>query len=251
MIVQFSIYSSSPCLFQMAVWWCVLFPLFFLTLSCVYPCCASTPGLLQAYSYSLKSTRCTHARVQQLLMRYKEELLEDKQFEDRDLELQTIPSLSTDFYHWLQMKDWERLSAASQDLHTFWAHLDMKRKEMEVDKVEQRAAHWMGTRGKAKTTIPQGIHRIQTDLRDLMTKVNFQLRCVNSSSVSPTSPPTLTRAVSPSSSHQALSKSLWTSRLEGYVILRDLERYLTKLARDFILLKTKHSGPPSAQPSGR
>lgn len=48
---------------------------------------------------------------------------------------------------------------------------------MEVDKVEQREAHWMGTRGKAKTSIPQGIHRIQTDLRDLMTKVNFQVQC--------------------------------------------------------------------------
>lgn len=34
----------------------------------------------------------------------KEELLDDEQFEDIDLELQTIPSLSTDFYHWLQMK---------------------------------------------------------------------------------------------------------------------------------------------------
>lgn len=74
------------------------------------------------------------------------------------------------------VQDWERLSAASQALHTFWAHLDMKRKEMEVDKVEQREAHWMGTRGKAKTSIPQGIHRIQTDLRDLMTKVNFQVQ---------------------------------------------------------------------------
>ncbi|CAB1352669.1 unnamed protein product [Coregonus sp. 'balchen'] len=235
----------------MAVWWRVLFPLFFLTLSWVYPCCSSTPGLLQAYSYSLKSTRCTHARVQQLLRRYKEELLDDKQFEDRDLELQTIPSLSTDFYHWLQMKDWERLSAASRDLHTFWAHLDMKRKEMEGDKVEQRAAHRMGSMGKAKLTIPESIQCIQTDLRDLMTKVNFQLRYVNSSSVSPTSPPALTHPVSPSASHQAPSKSLWNSRLEGYVILRDLERYLTKLARDFILLKTKQSGPPGAQPRGR
>ncbi|CAB1316316.1 unnamed protein product [Coregonus sp. 'balchen'] len=181
----------------------------------------------------------------------KEEQLDNKQFEDRSLELQTLPSLSTDFYHWLQMKDWERLSAASRDLHTFWAHLDMKRREMEREEVGQGAAHGMGRSGKAKPTIPESIQCILTDLRDLMTKVNFQLRCVNSSSVSPISPPALTGAVSPPSSHQAPSKSLWTSRLEGYVILRDLERYLTKLARDFHLLKTKHRGPPGAQPRGR
>ncbi|XP_021473961.2 uncharacterized protein LOC110533775 [Oncorhynchus mykiss] len=244
MILQFSNHSSCLCLFQMSVWWQVLFLQFFLTLSCVYQCCASPPGLLKSYSYSLKSIRCTHTRVQQLLRRYKEEQLDNKQFEDRSLEWQTLPSLSTDFYHWLQMKDWERLSAASRDLHTFWAHLDMKRREIEREEVGQGAAHRMGSRGKPKPSIPERIQHILTDLRDLMTKVNFQLRCVNSSNVSPTSPPALTRAVSTPSSHQAPSKSLWTSRLEGYVILRDLERYLTKLARDFILLKTKHRGPP-------
>lgn len=31
----------------------------------------------------------------------------------------------------------------------------------------------------------------------------------------------------------------WDSRVEGYIILRDLDLYLTKLARDFLLLATK------------
>ncbi len=35
------------------------------------------------------------------------------------------------------------------------------------------------------------------------------------------------------------SKTLWDSRVEGYVILRDLDLYLTKLARDFLLLASK------------
>ncbi|XP_076849471.1 uncharacterized protein LOC143497423 [Brachyhypopomus gauderio] len=34
--------------------------------------------------------------------------------------------------------------------------------------------------------------------------------------------------------------SRWVSRLEGYVILRDLERYLSRLARDYTLLKAKY-----------
>lgn len=33
--------------------------------------------------------------------------------------------------------------------------------------------------------------------------------------------------------------SQWVSALEGYVILRDLERYLSKLVRDYTLLRAK------------
>ncbi|KAG9282124.1 hypothetical protein AMEX_G737 [Astyanax mexicanus] len=39
---------------------------------------------------------------------------------------------------------------------------------------------------------------------------------------------------------QVSGPSRWVSRLEGYVILRDLERYLTKLARDYTLLRAKY-----------
>lgn len=35
------------------------------------------------------------------------------------------------------------------------------------------------------------------------------------------------------------SQTVWDSRVEGYIILRDLELYLTKLARDFLLLASK------------
>lgn len=74
------------------------------------------------------------------------------------------------------VQDWERLSAASRDLHTFWAHLDMKRREIEREEVGQGAAHRMGSRGKPKPSIPERIQHILTDLRDLMTKVNFQVQ---------------------------------------------------------------------------
>lgn len=35
------------------------------------------------------------------------------------------------------------------------------------------------------------------------------------------------------------SRTVWDSRVEGYIILRDLDLYLTRLARDFLLLATK------------
>lgn len=35
------------------------------------------------------------------------------------------------------------------------------------------------------------------------------------------------------------SKTVWESRVEGYVILRDLDLYLTKLAREFLLLASR------------
>lgn len=35
------------------------------------------------------------------------------------------------------------------------------------------------------------------------------------------------------------SKTVWDSRVEGYIILRDLDLYLTKLARDFLLLASR------------
>lgn len=35
------------------------------------------------------------------------------------------------------------------------------------------------------------------------------------------------------------TKTVWDSRVEGYIILRDLDLYLTKLARDFLLLASK------------
>lgn len=38
---------------------------------------------------------------------------------------------------------------------------------------------------------------------------------------------------------QRSARTVWDSRVEGYIILRDLDLYLTKLARDFLLLASK------------
>lgn len=55
---------------------------------------------------------------------------------------------------------------------------------------------------------------------------------MRSSWTKPTSP---TAPLNP----QTRSKTVWDSRVEGYIILRDLDLYLTKLARDFLLLALK------------
>lgn len=59
----------------------------------------------------------------------------------------------------------------------------------------------------------------------------LQMSYMNSSWTKPTSRTPL--------NPQTRSKTVWDSRVEGYVILRDLDLYLTKLARDFLLLASK------------
>lgn len=56
---------------------------------------------------------------------------------------------------------------------------------------------------------------------------------VKSSATKPVTAPVLTLL------KESSSKTVWDSRVEGYIILRDLDLYLTKLARDFLLLASK------------
>ncbi|XP_071390945.1 interleukin-27 subunit alpha [Centroberyx affinis] len=219
----------------MTVWWRALFPLCCI-LSCVALCCASTPVLQRAkYSNSLRLTRFTRARVQHLLKKYKEQQLGNKNFENRSRQLKALPVLSTDFHSWLKLTDWERLRTAAWDLHTYWDMLEQKRKQLEQAEKEQMAAQEL----RPAITLPQSIEHIQLDLRDLMRQVNRQMNHVNGSRVSPTSPSVPPASQGPPLSHQPPSQMLWDSRVEGYIILRDLDLYLTKLARDFLLLASK------------
>ncbi|XP_070700289.1 uncharacterized protein [Pempheris klunzingeri] len=106
--------------------------------------------------------------------------------------------------------------------------LERKRKQLEREEREQMA-------GRAvRTTLPQSIKHIQLDLRDLMSQVSSQMTYMQSSWTKPPSPMVQT-PLNPETS----SKTVWDSRVEGYIILRDLDLYLTKLARDFLLLASK------------
>ncbi|GAA6235967.1 uncharacterized protein LOC108893571 isoform X1 [Lates japonicus] len=206
----------------MTVWWRAL-----ILLCCILNCVDSTPSqVLQRnkYNSSFRLTKFTRTRVQQLLNRYKEQHLGNRNFEDRNRQLKDLPLLSTDFDSWLKLEDWERLHAAFWDMQAYWNMLEWKRKQLEREGKEQMAA---------RTTLPQSIKHIQLDLRDLMSQVSSQMSYMKSSWVKPTSP--IWTALNPETS----SKTVWDCRVEGYIILRDLDLYLTKLARDFLLLASK------------
>ncbi|XP_068572425.1 uncharacterized protein [Cebidichthys violaceus] len=211
-------------LFQMTVWWRAL-----ILLCCVLDCVeSSSPSpVLQRnkYNNSFRLTRSTRTRVQQLQRKYKEQQLGNKHFEDRSQQLKDLPLLSTDFYRWINLTEWERLHAAFWDMQAYWKTLERKRKQLEKEEKEQMVDRAFGT------TLPQSIRHIQLDLRDLMSQVSSQMSYMNSSWTKPTSPTPL--------NPQTRSKTIWDSRVEGYIILRDLDLYLTKLARDFLLLASK------------
>ncbi|XP_056141427.1 LOW QUALITY PROTEIN: uncharacterized protein LOC130117249 [Lampris incognitus] len=243
-----------------------LIPLFFIVLSYVCLCCTSPP-VPQGTKYynSFRLTRFTRTRVQQLLKRYKEQQLGDEHFEDRSLQMSSLPLLSIEFYSWLDLKDFDRLHAAYRDLHTYWNMLEQKKRQMRTNEIGQRVV------GRHKTNpgiiLPASIEYIQHDLRDLMRQINIQVQRViylllisaNLNMVYPTSmnvilycfaDDTQTRLwdkSNPSHSsgilkeHPVPSQTLWASRLEGYVILRDLDLYLTKLSRDFLLLISNYT----------
>ncbi|XP_061596725.1 uncharacterized protein LOC133460178 [Cololabis saira] len=183
---------------------------------------SSTSTLLQRCSYknSFRLTRSTRTRVQQLLWKYKEQQLGDVEFDDRGWQLSDLPSLSTDFSGWLQLADWDRLHAAFWDMQSYWIMLERKRTQLERE-VKGQAA-----------TLPQSIKHIQLDLRDLMSQVSSQMRFMRNSWIKPT-PPALHLT------SQGSPKTVWDSRVEGFIILRDLNLYLTKLARDFLILALK------------
>ncbi|XP_044227091.1 uncharacterized protein LOC122995785 [Thunnus albacares] len=230
----------------MTVWWSAL-----ILLCCILNCVeTSAPSPVQKeYSNSFLLTSHTRNRVKTLLREYKKHQLENVDFEDKGRQLKDLPLLSTDFYSWLQLtvsvclgvskeilqevtvwcllcaKDWERLHTALWDMQSFWNVLELKRKQLEKEKEE---------RMPASTSIPRSIKHVQLDLRDLMNKVSSQMSKMKRSWVKPTSL-TVRTHLNP----EANSKTVWDSRVEGYIILRDLDLYLTKLARDFLLLASR------------
>nr|XP_023011086.1 uncharacterized protein LOC111501606 [Maylandia zebra] len=244
-------YTTTHYSSEMAVWK-ALFLLF-----CILDCMEQSASLPVAQTNSLylncfKHTRSTRTRVQQLLGKYKEQQLGNGQFEDRSRHLKDLPSLSTEFYRWINLtvskslcvskhfhrksfsdchlcvQEWERLHAAFWDMKTYWNMLEWKRIQLENEEKDQKMVQ------DARTTLTQNIRHIQLDLRDLISQVSTQMSSLRSSWKRPAAALAQTR-LNPASR----SRTVWDSRVEGYIILRDLDLYLTKLARDFLLLATK------------
>ncbi|KAM7397802.1 hypothetical protein PAMA_005907 [Pampus argenteus] len=177
------------------------------------------------YKKSFSLTRDTRIHVHKLLKTYKTHLLGDHHVEDRGQQFKDLPPLSTDFNSWLQLTDWERLHAAFWDMRAYWNILEEKKWQLEREEREQQAI---------PTTLPESIKNIQLDLRDLMSQVSSQMSYMKASWVTPAST-TVRTPLKPETN----SKTVWDSRVEGYIILRNLDLYLTKLARDFLLLASK------------
>uniref|UniRef100_A0A3P9JYL6 Ciliary neurotrophic factor n=1 Tax=Oryzias latipes TaxID=8090 RepID=A0A3P9JYL6_ORYLA len=186
----------------------------------------STQVQRNRYTNSFSLARSTRSRVQQLLKKYKEQELGNLDFAGRSQQLTDLPLLSTDFDSWLQLSDWDRLHAAFLDMQAYWNILERKRVDLEK---EEKAHSWLR---KTRISLPQRFKHIQLDLRDLMNQVSSQMRFTRRSWMKPT----------PAAVHLNSERSPradWDSRVEGYIALRDLDLYLTKLARDFLLLASK------------
>uniref|UniRef100_A0A3P8PK45 Ciliary neurotrophic factor n=1 Tax=Astatotilapia calliptera TaxID=8154 RepID=A0A3P8PK45_ASTCA len=214
-------YTTTHYSSEMAVWK-ALFLLF-----CILDCMEQSASLPVAQTNSLylncfKHTRSTRTRVQQLLGKYKEQQLGNGQFEDRSRHLKDLPSLSTEFYRWINLTEWERLHAAFWDMKTYWNMLEWKRIQLENEEKDQKMVQ------DARTTLTRNIRHIQLDLRDLISQVSTQMSSLRSSWKRPAAALAQTR-LNPASR----SRTVWDSRVEGYIILRDLDLYLTKLGLFF------------------
>ncbi|KAF5896558.1 interleukin-27 subunit alpha-like, partial [Clarias magur] len=146
--------------------WLVLF-------SAVYDRCCSSPS---RFSRSLSLTRSVRSRVQQLLLRYKEEQFGNAHFDDKRIVLNTLPSVTVNYRTWLQMEDTERLYRASRDLQTFWTHLESQRQRLQAngDQAGDMEMRKRNRRGGPYQSLSQSILGIELDLRDLMKQANAQ-----------------------------------------------------------------------------
>ncbi|XP_028321710.1 uncharacterized protein LOC114475241 [Gouania willdenowi] len=211
----------------MSAWWRALVVCCGLV-NCLEASDASFALLKNKYNTSFNLTRSTRTGVRHLVAKYKEQELGDKDFEDRSRQLKDLPVLSTDFCDWLKLTDMDRLQSVLGDMQAYSNKLEWKRKQLEEEEKMQLEVP------AGKRSLPQRIWNVQLDLRDLMGQVMSQISYLKNSGVKPTSA-TTRRPLNPESG----SITLWDSRVQGYIILRDLDLYLTKMARDFLLLGSK------------
>uniref|UniRef100_A0A671L8Z3 Uncharacterized LOC107663373 n=1 Tax=Sinocyclocheilus anshuiensis TaxID=1608454 RepID=A0A671L8Z3_9TELE len=195
-----------------------------------------------SFSNSLRLTRTIRAGVQKLLSRYVRKL---NLFEYRELMLSSLPAVTVSYQSWLHMQDTERLRLASHNLQTFWTHLEVQRQQLERerDATNERREQRRGKRGKPQSTLRQSFVSLQIDLRDLMKQVNSQVQKTSVSLPQPTLASAgfiFTGGSVDTQQTTTAETSSWIQHLRGYVILRDLERYLSRLARDYAVLQAKY-----------
>ncbi|XP_072909083.1 cardiotrophin-2-like [Hemitrygon akajei] len=174
--------------------------------------------LHRSFSKSATLTRKVQRDVQELLTKYKEVRFGAPSFEDNTLFLGSLPSGQMTYTRWLDMQDTERLRLDCKDLQAFWIHVDSR--------------HLQELSKPLVPTLVRLMETISLDLRDLISQLRTQIRTLNTTVPDPSD--VSYSLLAPS------TESDWISNLKGYIIFRDLETYLNKVIRDFLLLKTKY-----------
>ncbi|XP_060703733.1 cardiotrophin-2 [Hemiscyllium ocellatum] len=176
------------------------------------------PSLSNAFDQSISLTKATLQNVRTFITNYKEVDLGSPSFEDYSLMLRSLPNCQMSYSQWVEMQDEERLQQSWRDLQVFWIHVDMKR------------IHAIG-QGEG-SALADSMEAISLDLRDLISQLNREISALNSTPPEPLDLTLPNNVLNPG--HD------WHSKLQGYIIFRDLETYLNKVIRDFTLLKTKY-----------
>ncbi|XP_067866102.1 uncharacterized protein [Heterodontus francisci] len=182
------------------------------------PSSTDTSTLNITFQRSLHLSRKILQDVRDLIIKYKHEKIGNAAFEDYNMILSSLPTTSIMYSYWLQMQDVERLMLNAKDLYIFWIHVDFKRIDELGDCQE--------------STVSKSMEIVSLDLRDLISQLNFQISALNSTSPDPLELTLPNNVLNPEYN--------WHSKLQGYIIFRDLETYLNKVVRDFTLLKTKY-----------
>ncbi|XP_033907398.3 cardiotrophin-2 [Acipenser ruthenus] len=186
---------------------------------CLLLLIAPDEGFLQdvTFSQSQRLSMKILKDVRSLRVLYNEVQFGNQLTQDSAIVMSSLPSASMPYTLWLSMEDEERLVSSSQDLHVYWVHVHANR------------MHLLGE--SEQSQLAQSMLAIQMDLSDLTLQVNSLLWSMNV-----TLPPPPAEVLPPELLNP---QSEWLSKLQGSIILRDLEKYLGKVVRDFTLLKSR------------
>ncbi|XP_029138860.1 uncharacterized protein LOC114922226 [Protobothrops mucrosquamatus] len=136
--------------------------------------------------------------------------------------LKHLPSTSIDFHTWISLSDARRLSQIAKTL-SFYHRLVQQLRNFEAI--------------KENSEFSSQFEDIDINLRDLGHQVDYQITLWGLSS-----------NIQPESTLQILQHhSQWTNRQEVYIVLRSLESFLVRVARDFLMLRMRV--PKVASPS--
>ncbi|XP_039610947.1 uncharacterized protein LOC120530588 [Polypterus senegalus] len=178
----------------------------------------SSYSMKEAYSQSLALSRKMHQDVRILLLKYKQQQMGTQSFEDFSFLMASLPVINMNFSYWLNMEEGKRIQLIIKDLKVFQSHIEAK------CLYEEQHLH--------QSQLVQDLQLIKCDISDLVFQMHLQLKSLN------VPVPVVSEPLVPKS---LLNPQLeWNSKLQGYIILRDLEQYLGKVVRDFTFLKSKY-----------